>query len=369
MSVILRNTLRLVGTAKYAPNNSAKYLRSMTLTTNHLNNSLLSFNQANQISTNFEKIIRTTGNEILSLFAANEEIKKAKIVHLKVSLSSGKVRLITPEREKNLIFPPTFNIELNKGSIEPKSNKIADEEETLSFKLSKWKVLLDDGELKLKVIDTGETFILKHAVHIKAHINPPKPLEDGAFDLTSEPPISNVRSYTAKIISESEGSKPLDREFPPVKTMATAELFKSYGNQVSETLIETGNVEIIEDRPNSFGRMKLKFPMTASLVGAPQEIKITNTDDTYTAYHTVEIRASKKLAENLKNGSADENKKRLSKIGKLRVELVSGDLIFEPRVSSDQSVFIRQEVDIEIDLDSEVPSILINPHIKSYHNF
>ncbi|KAF7996344.1 hypothetical protein HCN44_001976 [Aphidius gifuensis] len=31
MSGILRNTLRLAGTAKYATNNSTKYLRSMTL--------------------------------------------------------------------------------------------------------------------------------------------------------------------------------------------------------------------------------------------------------------------------------------------------------------------------------------------------
>jgi len=36
----------------------------------------------------------------------------------------------------------------------------------------------------------------------------------------------------------------------------------------------------IDDKPNRFGRMKLKFPMTASLEGAHQEILLKDCDDT-----------------------------------------------------------------------------------------
>ncbi|XP_044001685.1 uncharacterized protein LOC122847892 [Aphidius gifuensis] len=279
MSGILRNTLRLVGTAKYALNNSTKYLRSMTLTTNHLKNSLLSFNQANQISTNFGKIIRTTGKKILSLFS-NEQIRKADIVHLKVLLSDGKVRLMTREREKNLIFPPIFSIELNEESIQPISNKISPKEESLSYSLGKWNISLDGDALTFKIDDTDETFILKHAVYVKAHINPPKPLKNGRWKMVSETTISDCEMGSAKIISKQAGLTDNVRSFAPRQTEASAEILKSYGNPISEALIDTKSPRIIDDKPNDFGRMKLKFPMTASLEGAPITIKMKDTDDT-----------------------------------------------------------------------------------------
>ncbi|KAF7996432.1 hypothetical protein HCN44_002064 [Aphidius gifuensis] len=291
MSGILRNTLRLVGTAKYAPNNSTKYLRSMTFTTNHLNNSLsllqpnyLNHNrfgtQAKKISTDNGTTIWATGKKILSLFDANEEIKKnANIVHLKVSLSSGKVRLLTPEEEKYLIFPPKFSIKVNEESIDPSNNNIDAKPVTLSFYLGKWHVTLDDDELTLKIRDTGEIFILRHEVYVKALIKPPKQLEDGTYQMVPDPPISDYGVCGAKIISKQAGLEPFERSFAPRQTKATAEILKSYGNPISEALIDTKSARIIDDTPNSFGRMKLKFPMTVSLEGAPLQIKIKNSDD------------------------------------------------------------------------------------------
>ncbi|KAF7995059.1 hypothetical protein HCN44_004531 [Aphidius gifuensis] len=376
MSAILRNTLRFVSTAKYATNNSTKNLRSMTFTTS-VNNSLpllqpnylnrnefekLQFIQAKKISTNFGTTMWTAGKKMLSLIS-NEEIKKATIGQLKVSLGSGKIRLLTEKNTKNLIFPPTFNIELNEKLIEPKSNKITNEEEkTLAFKLDQWHVSLDDDELTFKMKDTGEEFILKHAVHVVAHMYPPKPLEDGSYRSNSGTPISDVKVYPAKEISKSDGSEPLDREFPPISTVITPKQFDTNENDKNDEynpLLPKESNQEITDRPNSDGRMKLKFPMTASLEGSRQKILLKDCDDTYTVYHTVDIQASNKLAK-----IANKKKDGTSKIGKLQMVLYSGELIFEPRASSLQCVSIKHDVDIEIDLESEIPSILISPHMK-----
>ncbi|KAF7996383.1 hypothetical protein HCN44_002015 [Aphidius gifuensis] len=372
MSGILINPLRFVGTAKYVTNNSTKYLRSMTLTTsvnnllplvqsNHLNHNKfrrLQFTQAKNISTNFGTTIWAARKKILSLFS-NEVIKKAAIGQLKLSLNSGKVILLTPEGMKNFIFPPTFSIEFNGKPIEPISNKIANkEEQPLAFKLNNWHVLLDDDELIFKLKDTGEKFILKHALNVEAHIYPPKPLEDGSYKFNSVTPISDVIAYPAKLISKSDGSVPLELSWPPINAAIPVNRFDSDESEQSKSLLSTEKSDKeITDKPNSFGQIKLKFPMTAFLEGARQQILLRDCDDTYDVYHTVEIQASKNL-----NKKKDET----SKIGKLEMRLYSGDITFEPRASSKQSVIIKHSVDIEIDLDSEIPSILINPHIKTY---
>ncbi|KAF7996368.1 hypothetical protein HCN44_002000 [Aphidius gifuensis] len=354
MSGILRNTLRLVGTAKYAPiTNSTKYLRSTTLTTSRINSSLVlepnnyvrrsHHAQAIQNSTGSWSTIRAAEKKILSIFA-KKEVKTVNINNnFMVSLDSGKVRLITPKiffGRKNLIFPSTFSIELNDKSIKPKSNKIAAEEEKTSFKLDNWYGLLDGGKLTLKLKDSNETFILKHTVYVKAKNNPPEYSEDEG--LLFDPPKldSDVRIYSCKIISKPDGLEPL---------------------QNFDNLFRT-------DCPDEFGKMKLKFPMTVVLEGGQQKIKIKDTDDNFIVYHQVEIRAYKEPAETVTNSGSNTEGNKISKIGILKMRLNSGNLLIEEIDSSDQRILIRQEVDIKIDLDSEIPSILMNPHVINYQN-
>ncbi|XP_044001671.1 uncharacterized protein LOC122847877 [Aphidius gifuensis] len=148
MNGVLRNTLRLVGTAKYATNNST-YLRSMMLTTNRLNHSLplLQSNDPNdngseishatrakKIWTNFWGTIHATGKKI-SIF--KEEIKTSNINDFEVSFSSSKASLFSQEIKKNCIFPSIFCTELNGGLIIPKSNKTGEKKKT-SFEIGHW---------------------------------------------------------------------------------------------------------------------------------------------------------------------------------------------------------------------------------------
>ncbi|KAF7996312.1 hypothetical protein HCN44_001944 [Aphidius gifuensis] len=254
----------------------------------------------------------------------------------------------------DLIFPSTFNIEFNGKSIEPKSNKIDDEVgKTVSFWIDKWNVSLNGDELTLKTKDTDETFILKHALHVKLHKTPSKLLEDGGLKSSPTALFSDeIKMYPAKVISKPEGSEPLVKSYEPVEMER-----QTYANK--------GSIYELTDKPNEFGRMKLTFPMTASLEGAQQEIHSENMEDTFTVNYTADIQANKnELPKNLTNGIQKAKKRKTSTIGRLRMQLQSGDLLLE--TSSKHRVFIRHEVVIEIDLDSEVPSILINPAIKRH---
>ncbi|XP_044001687.1 uncharacterized protein LOC122847895 [Aphidius gifuensis] len=378
MSGILKNTLRLVGIGKYAPINSTKYLRSMTITTSRMNSSLLSEpnnnsnnlhhheseklrdNQAIQHSTDFRKTIRAAGNKILSIIS-DEELKTLDINNFTVSLDNGKVGLITPKRffgRKDLIFPPTFSIELNDKSIEPKSNKIDAEEEKTSFKLGNWYGSVDGGKLSLTLKDSNETFILKHTVYVKAHNNPPKYSENDGLSAISPKLDPDYRIYSAKIISKPEGSKPLERSYSPAGTDIPAEQLLKYGHTVAKSHLKISNGEVT-DGPDEFGKMKLKFPMTVVVEGGQQKIKIKDTDDDFNVYHKVEIQAYNEPAKNIRRD-------RLSKNGLLKMQLTSGNLKIEEKNTDEQWIITRQEVDIEIDLDSEIPSIRIDPHVKTF---
>ncbi|KAF7996367.1 hypothetical protein HCN44_001999 [Aphidius gifuensis] len=377
MSGILRNTLRLVGTAKYAPiTNSTKYLRPTTLTTSRINSSLVlepnnyvrrsHHAQAIQNSTGSCSTIQAAGKKISSIFA-EKEVKTLNINHnFTVSLDSGEVGLIIPKiffGRKDLIFPSTFNIELNDKSIKPKSNKIAAEEEKTSFKLGNWYGSLDGGKLTLKLKDSNETFILKHTFYVKAENNPPEYSEEEGLLFNPPKLDSNVKVYSAKITSKPDGSKPLHRTYPPVGSKLPPELLQRYGRKVPGALLKENDDEVT-DGPNSDGRMKLQFPMTVVLEGGQQKIKIKDTDDNFNVYHKVEIRAYKEPAETITNSGSNTGGDKLSKIGILGMQLNSGNLLIEEIDSTGQRILIRQEVDIEIDLDSEIPSILMNSHVK-----
>ncbi|XP_044005710.1 uncharacterized protein LOC122850644 [Aphidius gifuensis] len=318
---------------------------------NHNKFEKLQSTQAKKLSTNFGTIIRAAGKKISSIFT-DDEIKVSNIDNYEVSLNSGKVGLVTQEIVKNLILPPTFSVEFNGKSIEPKSNIIKDEVvKAVSFRLGKWNVSLKGDELTFKTRDTDETFILKHAVHVKFHRSPPKLLEDGGFESSPRTLFSDkFITYPAKVISKSEQSGLLEKSFPPVPMT----------RRVTAT---EDSIYELTDEPNIFGRMKLKFPMIASLKGAQQKISSENLEDTFIIDYTVDIQANKnKLPGSSKNGIADSKKDITSKVGILRMQLQSGDLFIE--ANSGQRVFIRHEVNIEIDLDSKVPSILISPGIR-----
>ncbi|XP_044005774.1 uncharacterized protein LOC122850705 [Aphidius gifuensis] len=371
MSGILRNTLRLVGTAKYATNNPTKYLRSMELITNRLNHSLspLGLHNSNLQSsndiqakktTNFWGTIRAAGRKILSIFVDKDEIATSNLGFFDVSLNSSHLYLITPNKQSALILPPTFSTKLNERSIQPQSNKKAYNEETSAFYLDKWHVLLDGDELTVKLKDTGETFILKHSVHVKAQKNLPKLNKDGELIIAAPRLDPHAAIKSAKITSTNESKISSFTEYPPLTWQCTPfEQFFRYGHGVPASLIEENNEEIT-DTPNSFGMVKLQFPMTVTLEGTPVKIKIKDSDDNFTVYHNVVIKAEK----DPNVSSKTEDKK--SEIGTLRMALESGNIMIEssPDTKTNQVAYIKQEVVIEIDFDSKVPSILVYPYIK-----
>ncbi|KAF7996311.1 hypothetical protein HCN44_001943 [Aphidius gifuensis] len=363
MSGILRNTLRLVGTAKYAPNNSTKYLRSMTLTTNRLNN-LLGF-QANQISTNFGSTIQAARLKILSIFP-DGEIKTSSFGYFEVSLTSSKInlRLMTPNRLKNLILPPVFSTKLNGVLVEPESNK-NDTERKRSFELDKWIVSLDGKKLRLKIQGSEETFTLEHAVYVEAHKPLPKLSENGSVIVRAWIPKldPSIEIFSAKLRSKTDSGE-LHRESPPSWHAIPFEKILHYGHDVPDSSANQSN-DGITDRPNSYGQMKLKFPMTVVLEGGQQKIRIKDTDDDFTIYHTVEIQAEKVPAETLTKFGSSIRRERLVKPGILHMELDSGDVVIQSTEYTKQTILMRQEVDIVINLDSVVPTILVCPYVKN----
>ncbi|KAF7995384.1 hypothetical protein HCN44_006491 [Aphidius gifuensis] len=129
------------------------------------------------------------------------------------------------------------------------------------------------------------------------------------------------------------------------------------GDELTVKLKDTGETT---DTPNSFGMVKLQFPMTVTLEGTPVKIKIKDSDDNFTVYHNVVIKAEK----DPNVSSKTEDKK--SEIGTLRMALESGNIMIEssPDTKTNQVAYIKQEVVIEIDFDSKVPSILVYPYIK-----
>ncbi|KAF7995828.1 hypothetical protein HCN44_006935 [Aphidius gifuensis] len=247
MSAILRNTLRFVGTAKCATNDSTKYLQTMPHMANRLND-LLALNGPNYLHHQSKRLYLNTRdtNNKLAYFE-----KSSNVGHFIVSLNSGKIRLLTDElfgRQKNITLPSTFITKLNGMTIEPESHekkeeeeeetsynfggvnvslddgklklqrqdtgeslilpiiispdqpgkkiklgshkpesKEEEEEEETSFNVGELDVSLDDGKLKLQVKNTGETFILSHAFHIEAQRKPPKTLEDGSIEVLNSP--------------------------------------------------------------------------------------------------------------------------------------------------------------------------------------
>ncbi|KAF7996352.1 hypothetical protein HCN44_001984 [Aphidius gifuensis] len=263
MSEILRNTLRLVGTAKYATNNSTKYLRSITVTTNRLNHSL----QSPGPLTNVWTTIRAAGKTLLPTFN-DDRIKTSSIGDFEVSLSDSNVnvKVMSDKNIRNLIWPPTFSTEFNGKSIKPESNKNSDIER--SFNVGVCNSLLHGAELKLKLIDSGKTFILKHEIHVKAFQKSPKPVKGGYKRIA--PKLDDRFVYSnAKIISKVKGLEPKEREF------------KAANNLLSNKFVESPkeSQDKITDGPDESGKMKLQIPMTVLLEGASYKMKIKDSDD------------------------------------------------------------------------------------------
>ncbi|KAF7996298.1 hypothetical protein HCN44_001930 [Aphidius gifuensis] len=376
MSGILRNTLRLVGTAKYATNNST-YLRSMMLTTNRLNHSLPllqsnNFNdnrseishatRAKKILTNFWGIIHATG-KIISIF--KKEIKTSNISDFEVSFSSSRAALFSQEIKKNCIFPSKFTTKLNEESIKPKSNKTDVKKET-SFEIGNWNASLAGDSLVLRLQNSKKTFILKHAVHVQAHMSPPKIAKNGSVLHTPQKPDSNIVISPLKIISKTL-SNSSETTFPPVNVPIPYQKFFEFGDDLTETSYEEEDNDKLTHAPNNFGRMKLEFPMAVSLENQ-QKIKLENSNDTFTVYHRVRILAFEDdLPDDLKVSFSDKkiNVTSIAEAGILRIGLESGDLSIKPMHFSNRSIILKQEVYIEVDLDSAVPTLLVCPYLKT----
>ncbi|XP_044021309.1 uncharacterized protein LOC122861167 [Aphidius gifuensis] len=336
MSAISRMTLRLVGTAKYTTNNST-YRQSMMLTPNRLNHSIFQPNnlnntdseklqntQTNEISTNFWTTIRAAKKKILAIFG--KEIKTSNISDFEVTLGSSRASLFSQEIEEKCIFPSIFRTELNGKSINPRSN--VTHKKKRSFKVGKWwNASLFSDSLVLHLLNHDKIFILKHVVDVKAHISPLKIAKNGGV-------------HTPRKLD-------YDIAISPVKI--TSDPMQSGFNET--------------DAPDGSEKMKLHFPMSVSLENQ-QIIKIKDSDDTFTVYHTIDIEAFDK---NLPEFLANRKKYIVPGIGILEIALESGDLLIQPKYSRNKSIMVKQEVYIKIDVDSEIPSILVCPRLKKFH--
>ncbi|XP_044004420.1 uncharacterized protein LOC122849708 [Aphidius gifuensis] len=343
MSAILRNTLRFVSTAKYLqtmPHMSYRLNDSMALNgSNYLqcHESKRLYQTQGINSWVYEKTVITSVNKILSVFTGKER-KSSDVGNFIVSLSNREQSLVTPApwfgqfigQRTRFFLPPTFSTKHNGAKIEQKySNRIAVEEEKTSYEFGKLNISLDGGELKFKVKDSDETFILKHAVHVEAHNNPSKTLKDGG----TKPVSMHLSSicHNAKIISKTESDE------SDLRTTAY---------------------------PNEYKWIKLQFPMTVSFEGARQEVKIDNRDDNLIVYHTVDIQAYKELYGKLNNETADRNENRKSEVGEIQIQLESGDLFIEAREPCDKSIYMKHDVHILVNLDNRVPFIAVKPHVE-----
>ncbi|KAF7996338.1 hypothetical protein HCN44_001970 [Aphidius gifuensis] len=352
MSGILRNTLHLVGTAKYATNNSTKYIRSMTLMASHFHHSAPNYFNRRESDTrveltsiNFWRNVWAAGKILLPTFKDYDRIGTLSISNnYEISLKTNNgLRIITPKKKKNLILSPRFSTKINGKSVEYDIHKFSYSDKKKLFRLGKWNVTLGEDEVTFKLKDSDKTFILKHAVYFKAFIRPAKEQEDG-WTLVSPKFDSQIMASSAKITSSTKQAGSLSREFPPPS-------------------IEEIDDEIT-NRPNSFGQVKLRFPMNVVLEGAHQEILLKDTNDTFIIYHEVWIRALTESSENFQIISPNKKKDKTSDIGILRMTLDSGDIKIANKPTK-QMIIIRQEVDVAIDLDSEIPSISVRPHIKN----
>ncbi|KAF7996287.1 hypothetical protein HCN44_001919 [Aphidius gifuensis] len=245
---------------------------------------------------------------------------------LEIALESGDL-LIQPKysRNKRCIFPSIFRTELNGKSINPRSNVTHEKE--MAFKVGKWWNASLPGDSLVLRYNHNKFFILKHVVDVKAHISPLKIAKNSGVHTPRELDF-NVAISPVKITSD-----PMQSSF-------------------NET-----------DAPDGSEKMKLHFPMSVSLENQ-QIIKIKDSDDTFTVFHTIDIDA---YEEKLPEIFSSHEIKKTSQIGIFEIALKSGDLLIQPKYSSNGSIMMKQKVYIKIDVNGEIPSILVCPRLKNFH--
>ncbi|KAF7995709.1 hypothetical protein HCN44_006816 [Aphidius gifuensis] len=300
MSGILQ-TLRFAGTTKYATNILTNY-QLMGHRTYYRHEDTMSLKGKNKSTSLIMKMRDASRILISKLYKKNDddddEVLSSKLGSFIVSIESSKIALIIKKTEKNFILPVAFNTTLNGVSIKPLSNKIAAEDKrTISFKVDQLSVAIDGYKLKLNVNNRAET--------------------DRVFDPQEEFPTSpNLYSFGIEGMEEDE--------------------LKTYDDSA---------------------KIKLEYPMNIFVQGFCQVVKIHETGESFTIYHTVELQALKEIGDKTV-------KTQKSKIGKFDILLLCGDLLLERRNPEDDKLLIKQELWIQLDLDDEEPAVYICPFIK-----
>lgn len=350
MSGILRNPLRLASIAKYATNNSTKSLS--TGIQDIIKNNKLDLKKpsnycvikANTKPNVWQNILAAVGQKT---FISADAAFFAKIDYFIASLSDAKACVTRQKRGNKLYLPAAFNIKLNEKSIQP----IRTEPVGLkpySYKDCKLYVSRRDGILTLKKLDSGETLIFNHAVHIEAHQKTP---QMNNVDVKSIPSIyiSNLECHDTKMTVKIEGQDE--------KTQ----------------IIQSRKNDFVDENDddayylNMHGSLDLQYPMTVSLDVSPQIIHIKELGDTFTVYHKINIQAYKDLTiqkefEKSKIDDIDD----IGDMGDIRVLLDSGNLVLRTRRYFDDTVETNHRVWITVDLNGPRPSINIDPAATTF---
>ncbi|XP_044021301.1 uncharacterized protein LOC122861159 [Aphidius gifuensis] len=195
-------------------------------------------------------------------------------------------------------------------------------------------------------------------------MSPPKIAKNGRVLHTPRKPDSNIVISPVKIKTKTLSSS-FEKLVSPVDVSIASQKFLEFRDDLPEILNKEGDNELT-DGPNSFGRIKLQLPM-AVLVENQQLIKLENSDDTFTVYHRASIQAYEdEIPEHLKDFFSVEERDDTStdEASILRIELESGHLSIKPMHFSNRSIIMKQEVYIEVDLDSAVPTLLVCPYLK-----
>ncbi|KAF7994882.1 hypothetical protein HCN44_004354 [Aphidius gifuensis] len=357
MSGILRNTLRLVSTAKYATNNfySRRFASSMSrgLEKFILNNKLdlkkpsdyyvIGSNQEPKFWQHVWADIRK--KTFINADAANV----AKIDYFIASISDAQSWVTVQKKKEKFYLPAPFNIKRNGESIKPiPTESVRVKSLAFSYENCNLHVSREGGKLKIQKGDSGETLIINHSVHIEAHQKTSRTKKNAYVKNIPSILISDVEFGDTKMIVKREGQ---DEETQMIQ--GHAQYSDDYPSDLppnNEFIDETklGRNETI-DLKNIRGSLDLQFPMSLSIKGGPQIIHIQDLDDTFTVYHKIDIQAYKDLTiqkefekskigkntVNLKNKNDATKEDDNSKIGKIDILLDSGNLAL--RTSSHSS--------------------------------
>ncbi|XP_044004055.1 uncharacterized protein LOC122849423 [Aphidius gifuensis] len=361
MSVILRNTLRFVGTAKYATN-STKYVRSIfsqrkilddfkekELKLSDPNNYFIIKNN-NEPTSFYQKLWSAFSGKV---YVDENTLYITKIDYFVASVSCVEASFETPIKKKKFYLSPALSIKANEKSIEPVITEIVDEKPFSSHN-DTIRVSRKDGKFTLQKLDSGETVTLNHTIYLEAHTKERQTEEGGKGNIPSIL-IADIVYDDTKITSKVGKEEP--KTFTHTPKLQPLNSKKKYKD---ERILEYD-----DDDEDKTIKIDLQFPMTMSLEVTPRTIHVKELGDTFSIYYKVDIQTSIKSTENLENKIPATKEGEKSKIGKIEILLNSGDLVLRTPGYFNDIVKTNYKVWITVDFDGPAPSIKFNIGTKS----